>query len=160
ATADVPFDPFSMQNSLAIALGNQYVSLMNQFGQKMEPGGMRAEFPITINPPIAPSSAADAAHAAAANPQGAIGILNQLVTNPDNRTMPPLLWYVLANQNTVLNHTAPNPVGQTVLGHASPDLVGRTLPPVEFFSPADANGHPVNPMQAAMALQHKVQIAN
>jgi hypothetical protein len=146
ATADVPFEPFSLQNMMTAALGMEYTSLKNQFGQAMGPGGMRAEFPITINPPVAPSSAAQAARAAAANPQNAGAILNDLVTNPDNRTMPPLMWYVLANQNTVLDHTAPNPGG-------------RNLPPVEFFGPADEHGHPVNPMQAAMALKHHDQIA-
>jgi Pretoxin HINT domain len=162
ATADVPFEPFSLQNMMTAALGLEYTRLMNQFGQAMGLGGMRADFPITINPPVSPSSAAQAARAAAANPQNAGAIMNQLMTDPDNRTMPPLMWYVLANQNTVLDHTAPNPVNRNVSSASAlrpADDPTRNAPPVEFFRPADQNGHPVNPMQAAMALNHRDKIA-
>ena len=145
ATADVPFEPFTLQNMLAAALGQQYASLKNQFGQAMGPGGMRGDFPITIEAPLSASSAAQSLRAAVANPQNAGAIINQLMTDPDNRTMPPLMWYVLANQNTVLDHTAPHP-GAT---HHST---------VDYFRPADQNGNAVDPMKAAMALQRRYQI--
>jgi tetratricopeptide (TPR) repeat protein len=163
ATDDVPFDPFSLRNMMTAALGVQYQSLKSQFGQEMGLGGMRAEFPITINPPLSPASTTQAVSATISNPQNAGSILNQLMTDPDNRTMPPLLWYVLANQNTVLDHTEANPVNRNVpsaLALRPVDNPTRNAPPIEFFRPADQNGHPVDPQQAAQALNHRDKIAN
>jgi hypothetical protein len=46
-----------------------------------------------------PQNAAQAGRAIAANPQNAAAILNQLTTDPANRSAPPAYWFMLMNQH-------------------------------------------------------------
>ncbi len=81
---------------------------------------------------VSPQAAAQAAHQMAANPQNAGTILNQLTSNQANMMLPPLMWYVLANQHTYLAATAPSPLGPG-------------LPRIQQFGPENQHGVAVNP---------------
>ena len=103
-TSAMPFNPFSLQNTVAAALGAEYDRLQH-FTGVLPVGGFRDAFPIPLSPQIAPQSASAAGHAIAANPQNSAAILNQLTSNPANQTLPPLFWFVLANQHVPSNPT-------------------------------------------------------
>ena len=103
-TSAMPFNPFSLQNTVAAALGAEYDRLQH-FTGVLPVGGFRDAFPIALSPQIAPQSASAAGHAIAANPQNGAAILNQLTSNPANQTLPPLFWFVLANQHVPSNPT-------------------------------------------------------
>jgi hypothetical protein len=145
-TSAVPFDPFSMQNMMMASLGTEYANLQNQFGQKLPVGGFDVIAPYALQPIVSPEAAAQAAHQMAANPQNVAAILNQLTTNQANMMLPPLMWFVLANQHTYLAATAPSPLGPG-------------LPRIQQFGPENQHGVAVNPAQAAMELYRRDQQA-
>jgi tetratricopeptide (TPR) repeat protein len=94
------FDPFGVRNIMMATLGTQYALASNyQVGQPVGPGGLAAQFPVSIPPPIMAQSAAQAGRAIAANPQNAATIVNQLTSNPANRSAPPAYWFMLMNQH-------------------------------------------------------------
>ena len=94
----MPFDPFGVRNVMMAALGNQYaIASSFQPGQPVGPGGLAAQFPISMAPPVMPQNAAQAGRAITANPQNAAAIVNQLTTDPANRSAPPAYWFMLMN---------------------------------------------------------------
>ena len=92
------FDPFGVRNVMMATLGNQYAMAASfQPGQALGPGGLAAQFPVSMAPPVMPQNAAQAGRAIAANPQNAAAIVNQLTSNPANRSAPPAYWFMLMN---------------------------------------------------------------
>ena len=92
------FDPFGVRNVMMATLGNQYAMAASfQPGQPLGPGGLAAQFPVSMAPPVMPQNAAQAGRAIAANPQNAAAIVNQLTNNPANRSAPPAYWFMLMN---------------------------------------------------------------
>ena len=66
----MPFDPFGIRNVMMATLGNQYAMASSfQPGQALGPGGLAAQFPVSMAPPVMPQNAAQAGRAIAANPQ-------------------------------------------------------------------------------------------
>jgi hypothetical protein len=108
-TPDVPFDPFSIRNLVA-TLPAWMTGPAENAGS-----GFTASYPA----PVAPEEAARAAKAMAANPEQAQAILNQLVSDPNNRVLPPGWWFPDTNPaDSIPVHLrkVPGPIG-----HLTPD---------------------------------------
>ena len=87
-TPDVPFDPFSIRN-LMMAMPSWSTAPVGMNGLTSNV----PQYTPSFQAPVSPDSAAQAARAIAANPQNAPAILNQLVSNPNNRVFPPGFWF-------------------------------------------------------------------
>jgi len=110
-TPSVAFDPFSGRNIMMATLGSQYADAASYHpGQLLGLGGIAADLPVSMPAPVTPQAAAQAGHAIAANPQNAAAILNQLTNDPENRSAPPLYWFMLMNQ-----HPSANPMHSAMM---------------------------------------------
>jgi hypothetical protein len=114
-TPDIPFDPYSTRNLMMAALGDQLRRLDGGLPAPLGAGGFAEQFPVSIPPQLMPQPAARAGHEIAANPQNAPAILNQLISNPANRSLPPDLWFMLMNQHTPANAIEAAQAARTLL---------------------------------------------
>ncbi len=114
-TPDVPFDPFSIQN-LAMAMGTWLSNPLTVTSKGLAPSS---------TDPIAPEDVALAARAIASHPQNVQAILNQLVTNPNNRVviLPPGYTVPTDSSYSIPVHLVP------VAGHQNSGPNGITGPP-------------------------------
>ncbi len=107
-TPDVSFDPYSIRN-ITMATMSAVTTDAARTGLTVtgKPG-----YSVTIPFPLSTESAAQAGQAIASNPQNAMAVMDQLITNPANRIAPPASWFSLMGQG--------NTAGSKSAGGAKP----------------------------------------
>ncbi len=99
--------PSAPQNLTLAALASQYAFASSYpLGYALQGTTLGAAMPVSMPAPIMSQKAAEAAQQIAANPHNAATILNQLTSNPENRTAPPAYWFMLMNQHAPANPAA------------------------------------------------------